>query len=349
MTEIKSSNIFGSAGKKAELIGMIHIPINNILLGISNGDALPSMNVKDHKIWFAINNEFQKQSENISVPEFKSEFPGVLAISSHIGTINKLVKKLSFINYLEDRAAKEIELMHKHGFSFFQLENIGAPYSTRNEIPIIEQCVMEYITSFIKSLFPDIRLGIQVLSFADNVALEIAARHNLEYVRGESFMFSGLRPDTSNKISGTLKKAYLLRSFFNRELEKGNNNKPCIFVDIQKKHTFFTESLDDIEIWLDNIRFMKIEGIILSGKNTGSPIDIEDFIRTRDFVDKLKVNDDPIDIPIIAGSGASLKNINEYKKYCDAIIVGSYIKKSGNWEDTVDEQALKHFIDIYIS
>lgn len=349
MTEIKSSNIFGSAGKKAELIGMLHIPVNNILLGKSNGDALPSMNKKDHKIWFEINKEFKKQSENISIPEFKSEFPGVLAISPYIDTINKLVKKLSFINYLEDRVVKEIGLMHKYGFSFFQLENIGAPYSSRNEFPIIEQCVMEYITSFVKSRYPDIRLGIQVLSFADNVALEIAVRHNLEYVRGESFLFSGLRPDTSNKISGTLKKAYLLRSFFNRELEKGNNNKPCIFVDFQKKHTIFPESLDDIEIWLDNILFMKIEGIILSGKSTGSPIDIEDFIRARNFADKLKVNADPIDIPIIAGSGASLKNINEYKKYCDAIIVGSSIKKNSNWEYVVDEQALKHFMDIYIS
>lgn len=349
MTEIKGSNIFVKSGTKAELIGLIHIPINNILLGINNGDALPSVNKKDHKIWFAINNEFQKQSTNISIPEFKTEFPGVLAISSHIGTINKLVKKLSFVNYLEDRSVKEIELMHKHGFSFFQLENIGAPYSTRNEIPIIEQCVMEYIVSYIKSVFPDIRLGIQILSFADNAALEIAVRHNLEYVRGESFLFSGFRPDTSNHISGTLKKTYLLRSFFNRELEKENSNRPRIFVDVQKKHTFFPESLDDIEIWLDNIRFMKIEGIILSGKYTGDSIDTEDFKKARIFIEKLKTCNEPIDIPIIAGSGASATNIKDYKKYCDAIIVGSSIKKNNNWENTIDEYALKHFVELYNS
>jgi hypothetical protein len=189
MFEIKSSNIFRSAGKKTEIIGMLHIPVSNILLGSNHKDILPEMNKTDHKIWFDINSEFRKQSENICIPEYKSEFPGVLAISQKIDSLNKLVKKLSFISYLEERVVEEIELMYKYGITFFQLENIGAPYSTRNEIPIIEQCVMEYITSFVKSRYPDIRLGIQILSFADNVALEIAIRHNLEYKRRIFFVF----------------------------------------------------------------------------------------------------------------------------------------------------------------
>jgi predicted TIM-barrel enzyme len=158
-----------------------------------------------------------------------------------------------------------------------------------------------------------------------------------------------MRPDTINIISGTLKKTYLLRNYFNKERAIGKENRPCIFVDLQKKHTVFPESLNNIESWLDNIRFMKIEGIILSGKYTGCSIDDEDFKRARVFVDRLKIAADPIDIPIIAGSGASVKNIVEYKKYCDAIIVGSSIKKNGNWESPIDELELKHFMDLYSS
>jgi predicted TIM-barrel enzyme len=334
-----------------ELIGMLHIPVCNILnkpLGDSAILQVPTMQVQDHKLWFDINSEFTRQNDAVEIPEFKEEFNGVFALSKELENIRSIVRRLSFIPYLEDRVCHEVELYRQNHFRFLMFENVGAPYSGRNEVPVIEQCIMEYLVWLVKNKYPELSYGIQILSYADNIALEIAVRHDLEFLRGESFLYAGLRPDTNNSYSGTLKKDYLLRGFFCRELNK-EKIKPYIFVDLKKKHTFFPAGLGNQRIWLDTLRFMKIEGIILSGECTGASIDENELRTAFEFVETLKKDIDPIGIPVIAGSGASSGNISFYKKYCDAIIVGSSVKKNNLWENPIDEFSLKAFVGAFLA
>jgi len=248
---------------------------------------------------------------------------------------------------LREKALAEIGLYLKHGIHVFQLENVGAPYSPQVEIPILERLVMNDVAATVRKLHPELPVGIQVLSHGESIALEIAVRHRLFYVRGESFMFPGVRPDSRCPVTGALKKCYVMRSYFNRELSYPNEH-PRIYVDLRKKHTFFPPELQSLDKWLDSLSFMKVEGIILTGQATGRPIAEADLEQARVFLDQLTEKSGARScgkqIPLIAGSGAAPENARMYQKYCNAIIVGSSVKRDGDWELDLDEERVKRLV-----
>ena len=71
---------------------------------------------------------------------------------------------------------------------------------------------------------------------------------------------------------------------------------------------------------------MGADGVIVTGNHTGHAVDIAHLREVRGATD----------LPILVGSGVTPENINEIFKYADAAIVGSSIKKDGNWSQTLD-------------
>ena len=259
---------------QAQLIGMLHIPVTTILqsqLEWVTYLRLPVLKPSDLGIILKLQKKFHEISESISIPSFKDEFPGVIALSEEIHVLEEELRKMSFINYLIDRVLSEIELYLKNGITILQFENTGAPYHTRHTIPVEEQLIMNFVVQRVRRQYPDIPMGIQMLAFADNIALEIAIRNRLFYVRGESFLFQGIRPEGLTENRGNLAKAYGMRNVFNLSLNR-ENCYPRFYPDVLKKHTVFANELSRVETWLDNVLFEKLEGIILTGQATGSPV-----------------------------------------------------------------------------
>jgi predicted TIM-barrel enzyme len=125
-----------------------------------------------------------------------------------------------------------------------------------------------------------------------------------------------------------------------------------VFVDVQKKHTVFPEELDPLGLWLENILFQKLEGIVITGKATGQPVEESDLRQTREAIDKAKAETlAAVGIEwspqLIVGSGASVANIPMCKRYADAVIVGSSLKKNGYWENPLEEDRVKRFMETW--
>ena len=342
----------GREKRPAQIIGMLHVPSNSMLTAQPAWMEtlnLPKLNSNDFKIIINLQKDFHEIIKHVEIPSFKDEFSGGIALSGNIDSLEDDLSRLSFINYLRDRVLNEIKIYVRNGVTILQFENIGAPYFIRQSVPVEDQLILNYLVKAARQEYPRLPMGIQVLAFADNIALEIAVRHKLFYIRGESFLFQGCRPEGLTGNKGNLAKAYYMRQFFNLSLGR-ENIFPKIYPDLLKKHTIFDEELNDLNKWLGNIAFQKLEGVVLTGEQTGSPINKTDLKIAKKVLDELNEKYPELPgakMPLISGSGANPDNISWYKKNVDYIITGSFHKIGGYWENRIDEERLKVFLEHY--
>ncbi len=105
-----------------------------------------------------------------------------------------------------------------------------------------------------------------------------------------------------------------------------------IFTDIKKKHSSHSITSDvDISETAKAAQFFLSDGLIITGSTTGAEADIDEVKKVKD----------EIKIPVIIGSGIAAENIDKYLPFADAFIVGSSLKKEGNWMNEVDVERVK--------
>ena len=280
-----------------------------------------------------------------------TEFPSFDYGSGVVSELETYAAKLSFAGFLEDRMLHEAELYSRYGANAVMLENIAAPYFVRGQQPIIIFAVMSLMAKRLRTAYPEGRFGVQILAFSDELAMDIAIRYGFEFVRSESALFAGLRPEGYTPNYGNLAKLYMTRSKMIAYLEIDGEG-PLVFVDLQKKHTIFDNRLESLDTWLDNILFQKFEGVIITGHSTGCPVAEQDLIQTRRAIQKIadktqKLFGTSYAPPLIIGSGVSVNNIDICKRYADSVIVGSSLKRGGYWECELNEERLKKFAELW--
>lgn len=52
-----------------------------------------------------------------------------------------------------------------------------------------------------------------------------------------------------------------------------------------------------------------------------------------------------LNIPILIGSGVTTDNLKDYYAHTNAVIVGSYFKKSGHWANELCEERIEKFMN----
>lgn len=318
--------------------GMLHIPVDTIVASSrkwKSNNNLPEPTSSD---WSFIS-EVEKQ---------KFQYLNVFHNMRTIEVVEDQTSTLSFYHFLEERMLEEAKIYDENGISSMMLENIAAPYFVRNSIPVAILGVMGRLAKVLRSNYPEMKLGIQLLAFADNFAMQIAVRYGFDFIRAESPLFCGQRPEGNSPNAGNLASLYLERELFANECHC--DKVPDVYVDLQKKHTIFPEGTKDLGVWLDNILFQKLEGIILTGGSTGKSVDERDLAQARAVIDSLEkqVRDElgfEYKVPLIVGSGASLSNADMCRKFADAVIVGSGFKVNGFWENCVDADRVARFME----
>ncbi|GLH16983.1 uncharacterized protein GBIM_21681, partial [Gryllus bimaculatus] len=89
-----------------------------------------------------------------------------------------------------------------------------------------------------------------------------------------------------------------------------------------------------IEETVKAAEFFLSDGVILTGTSTGNPASITELHKA-----KLHAKG-----PVIIGSGITSENLHDYIA-ADALIVGSYFKRNGNWEEELDFNKVKLFME----
>ena len=328
-----------------DFIGMLHIPVNTILSSPPawrEALGLPSARPED---WERMNEMEAIISAQPVRPWMES--PSLAHSQDRIAELEEAAGELSFYNFLKDRLFREAELYMQHKADKVLMENIAAPYFLRGQQPICIFVVMSRLAKELKQEFEHGIFGMQILAHSDNWAMDIAVRNNFEFVRGESLLFSGLRPEGETPNHGNLAKLNMMRNEL-MSCCKMEGNGLVVYADLQKKHTVFQDGLSSLDFWLDNLLFLKLEGIVLTGVGTGQPTKTQDLQKARQAIlhtaEKAKeIVQSDWQPKMLVGSGVTVDNIGICKKFASGVIVGTSLKKNGYWECALDEERLKEF------
>jgi predicted TIM-barrel enzyme len=321
----------------AALIGMLHVPINTVLAAPSRWRLSLGLPAATRDDWEIIS--------KLPDPPTNNQREDGTCVAGAL----EAVMALSFWSALCDRFLHEARCYERNGVNEVIIENIAAPYFVRTEQPPAIYWCMRALATLLKRSCPGFKIGIQVLACADHWAMEIACRTGLDFIRCESALFEGLRPEGRTPNEGNLAKLYLMRNVLMAQLGLDGPG-PQVYLDLRKKHTVFMPGLDSLKPWLENILFQKVEGVIISGIATGAPVAEEDLRQARDALETVKRQTAATvgkawAPPLIVGSGVTPDNIGMCKRYADAVIVGSALKEGGYWECALDEGRLRRMIE----
>ncbi|XP_067854066.1 uncharacterized protein F13E9.13, mitochondrial isoform X2 [Heptranchias perlo] len=184
---------------------------------------------------------------------------------------------------------------------------------------------MATVCAAVRHSCPNLPLGVQILSAANQQALAIALAADADFIRAEGYVFSHIADEGFlDACAGDL-----LR--YRKQIGAEHIQ---IFTDIKKKHSSHAVTSDvSVSETARAAEFFLSDGVILTGIATGMQANPEE----------LKEIKQAVRIPVLVGSGVTFENMEQYMD-ADAMIIGSYFKKAGYWANEVDSERIKKFM-----
>lgn len=243
----------------------------------------------------------------------------------HIDALPGTPKFKNDVRAIINKAKKEASLYKSLDIPVLMIENMhDVPYLNRNVGPEILS-LMSIILYEIKQTF-DLPTGIQILAGANKDALAAAKSAGADFIRAEGFVFAHVADEgifTSDAGELLRYRKYI------------NADEILVFTDIKKKHSSHSITADtDILETAKAAEFFLSDAVIITGASTG----------TKPSLEEIKLIKPGINIPVIAGSGISEENVNEYNDICDGLIIGSYFKKEGKWYNPIDPDRVERLL-----
>jgi hypothetical protein len=244
----------------------------------------------------------------------------------HVAALPGTPRATLSVERLVESAVAEAALLQRAGFDAILLENMhDVPYLRSEVGPEIVAVMTATCAAVRRSV--TLPMGVQVLAAANRASLAIALASGASFVRAEGFVYAAVADE------GLLVEADagpLLR--YRRQI---GAESIAVLADIQKKHSSHAITADlDVAELAKGAEFFGAEAVIVTGAATGEPTDDADVRRARDAVA----------IPVVVGSGATPDNAPQLLEHADAIIVGSWIKREGRWDERVDAARAARFV-----
>lgn len=249
---------------------------------------------------------------------------GMLHLQALAGTPRNSLKFAEILDF----TLRETEIYLKYNINTLMIENMqDVPYLKRQVGPEIVAS-MAIIAYEIKKRF-DLNLGIQILAGANREAIACAMTSGADFIRAEGFVFAHVADE--GLMDGCAGDLLRYRKQIGAEGVK-------IYCDIKKKHSAHTITADvSIAETAKAAQFFEADGVIVTGSSTGDPANVAE----------VKAVKESVNIPVLVGSGVTAENVQNYIKIADALIIGSYLKKDGNWKNDLSEERIALFLSKY--
>lgn len=233
--------------------------------------------------------------------------------------------KVSVAKIIE-KALEELAIYEAAGIDAILIENM-------HDIPYLKRVVGPEITASMTVVAHEVRkafkgpLGLQILAGANKDALAVALAAELDFIRAEGFVFAHVGDEGFIESDA----GELLR--YRRAI---GAEKILVFNDIKKKHSAHAITADvDIVETAHAAEFFLSDGLIVTGSSTGKEASLEEVKAVKEHTS----------LPVLVGSGVTLENVDRYYPQSDGIVVGSYFKKNGQWDNELDCERVKRFMD----
>ncbi len=230
------------------------------------------------------------------------------------------------IHQIMQKALTEAKQYQSLGIDALMIENMhDVPYE-KIEVGHEISSMMALIAYRIKQEI-SLPLGIQILAGANKAALGVAKAAGIDFIRAEGFVFGHLADEGYMDSQA----AELMR--YRKQIDAEHI---MVFTDIKKKHSSHALTADvDIAEMAHAAAFFLSDGLIVTGKHTGSRADVEEVIQVKKATA----------LPVCIGSGITIDNLEEFLPISDALIVGSHFKKDGYWKNELDSNRIRLFME----
>ena len=235
-------------------------------------------------------------------------------------------KNKATVTQIIDQALKELEIYKGAGIDAVMIENM-------HDIPYLKRVVGPEITATMTVICQEVRrqykgpLGLQILAGANKDALAVSLATGLDFIRAEGFVFAHVGDE--GIIESDAGELLRYRKAIGAE-------HILVFNDIKKKHSAHSITADvDIVETAHAAEFFLSDGVIVTGASTGKEASL----------DEVKAVKKHSPLPVMVGSGVNLENVERYLPHADGIVVGSYFKKDGQWDNEMDPERVKRFMD----
>ncbi|MFW5795166.1 MAG: BtpA/SgcQ family protein [Bacillota bacterium] len=231
------------------------------------------------------------------------------------------------IDIIINNAIEETIKYEKGGMDGVILENAwDVPFLKDEDIDYETVSTMTAIVTKVKEI-TKMPIGIVINWNAVKASLAVAKATNADFIRANQWVNAYI--SNSGYVEG--KSGKLKRYQKNIGAEKVK-----VLADVQVKHGSHAIVGDrPLSEQVDDLVFYAADSIIVTGEKTGGKVDLS----------KLKLVKNKTNLPVLIGSGLNVEDAGEFMKYADGAIVGSSLKKNGEWWNGVEIERVKILVD----
>jgi len=225
-----------------------------------------------------------------------------------------------------DHAVQDAEALVEGGVNGLMVENMwDLPYYVGSSVQPEAMTAQAVGAAEVVRSFP-LPVGINVIHNGGIVCLSIAVAAGARFIR--VCILTGSRLwDTGELDHGCA--ADLMRKRKDLHAERIH-----VFADVDKKHSVPFPGID-LATHIEWTEFYGADGVIVSGRMTGSAPDLEKVREVKRLATR----------PVLIGSGSDTNNVASFLQFADGIIVGSSLKKDGVMENPVDVNRVRAFME----
>ncbi len=236
----------------------------------------------------------------------------------HVGPLSGSPRSKVALSGVVLQAATEARMLLDAGFDAIMIENMHhRPYVTAHGPETT--AAMTAVALAVRDVIGDLPMGVQILSNGEREALSVAVACGGAFIRCENFVYTHVGDEG---LMARAAAGELLR--YRRTIGAEHVQ---VLADVQKKHASHAITSDlSVGELAKGAEFFLADGVIVTGTTTGSMTALSDVVEVRESVR----------IPVLVGSGVSPEQLGELFEHADGLIVGSWIKHGGRWENAVD-------------
>jgi len=222
-------------------------------------------------------------------------------------------------------AVEEARQLEAAGFDAVRVENMhDMPFLKRQVGPEIVAAMAVIVKAVVDAV--KVPVGVQVLAGANKEALAVAAAAGARFIRVEGLLFAHVADE--GLIESDAGELFRYRRMIDAQ-------HVLILADIKKKHSSHAITGDvSLRDTASAAEFIGADAVIVTGTATGRPTSLTDLAEAEQGSQ----------LPVLVGSGATPEMLRELWHAADGIIVGSYLKRDGNWSEPLDAGRIQRFM-----
>ena len=223
-------------------------------------------------------------------------------------------------------AVKDAVSLAEGGVDGIIVENFwDAPFSKGPVEPVTIAAMTACVSEIRKAV--DVAIGINVLRNDGVAALSIASVTGAQFIR-VNILTHAMVTD-QGIIEGCSYEVSRLKARLGADVR--------VFADVMVKHAFPLGAMDIGGAARDIALRGGADVLVVSGSETGAPIDISELKQVRESVPGF---------PIASGSGVTEDNVGELRELLDVLLIGTWFKRDGDISKPVDKERVKNMVDI---